>query len=120
MKMSMDVDLETFSYTVRVQWDMTQDELIHKHTNTMDLLEADISVLLVLEDVMVTTHQDLTTIQPAHQMQRLLVDNNVTKMIHSILRLDLRVPTLDHCLIHLLRRGERPQRTTIFALKLFP
>ena len=40
MKMPMDVDLEPFSHTVRVQRDMTQNELIHKHTNTMNLLKA--------------------------------------------------------------------------------
>ena len=35
MQMTMHVDLETFSHTVRVQRDMAQNELIHKHTNTM-------------------------------------------------------------------------------------
>jgi len=113
MKMPVDVDLETFSHTVRMQWDMAQNELIHKHTNTMDLLEPSKIVLLVTEDIVVATDQDLTAVQPLDEMQILLVDNNIPKMVYCILRLDLCVPALDHSLIHFLRRGERTQRTTI-------
>jgi hypothetical protein len=61
-----------------MQRDMRQDELIYKDANTMDLLKANIVIVIVTEDIMVTSDQDLTTIKSANQMQILLVDNNVT------------------------------------------
>ena len=120
MQMAMYVDTESFCHTIRMQRDMAQDELIHEHSNTMDLLEANAIVSIVSEDVVVATNKDLTTVHPLHQLEILLVDYNITQEVDSVLLLDLSVVTLDHSLVHFLVRGERTERTTISQLELFP
>jgi hypothetical protein len=62
MQVPVHIDLETFCHTVRVQRDMAQDELIHKHTNTMQLLETNFTILFIPKDVVVATNQDLATV----------------------------------------------------------
>jgi hypothetical protein len=116
----MYVDTEPFCHAIRMQRYMAQDELIHKHTYTMKLFETNLTILFVLEDVVVATNKDLTTVHPLHQFKILLVDDNVTKEVDGVLLFDLRVMPLDHSLVHLFSRSERTKRTTILQLKLFP
>ena len=120
MQMAMYVHTEPFCHTVRMQRNVAQNELIHKHTNTMNLLKANSTIIFVLEDVMVATDEDLTTVHPLHQLEILLVNDNITKEVDSILLLDFGIVTLDHGLVHLFSRSERPQRTAVFELELFP
>jgi hypothetical protein len=89
---------------------VAKDELVHKHTNTMDLLETDIAVIVILEDVVVATDQTLLAVHPLYQFKIPLVDDNVTQEVDSILWTNDRVVPLDHSLVHLVSRGEWAQR----------
>ena len=120
MKMTVHVHTEPFCHTVRVQRDMAQNELIHKHTNTMNLLKANSTIVFVIEDIMVATNKDLTTIHPLNKLKILLVDDNVTEEVYSIASLNLGIVTFNHCFIHLFGRSEWTQRTAIGQFKLFP
>jgi hypothetical protein len=79
----------------------------------MKLFETNIAVIVILEDVVVATNKDLTTIHPLYQLEILLVDYHITQEVDSVLLLDLRVVTLDHSLVHFLVRGERTERAAI-------
>jgi hypothetical protein len=57
---------------------MAQNELIHEHTNPVELLKTNFAILFVLKDVVVATNKDLTTVHTLHQFKILLVDDNVT------------------------------------------
>ena len=120
MQMAMYVDLEAVCDTIWMQWDMTQDELIHEDTDTIQRIKSNITIVLILEDVMIATDKTLLAIQSLDMMQRLPIDDNITKMIHDIVRTNLSIPTVNHRLIHLFCRGEWAQRIPIGQLKLFP
>jgi hypothetical protein len=104
MQVTMYVDTEPFCHAIRMQRDMAQDELIHEYTNTMDLLETNFTVLFVLEDVMIATDEDLTTVHPLHQLKILLVDDNIAEEVDSILLFDLGIMTFNHRFVHLFVR----------------
>jgi hypothetical protein len=99
---------------------MRQDELIHKHANAMNLLESCLIIVLILENVMVSTDKDFPPIQTLHCFQMASGDYYVTQMIHCILRSDDSVPVIYHRLVHLFCRGEWTQWTTIRQRELLP
>jgi hypothetical protein len=56
MQVTMDVALEPLAYTVWVKWNVGQDKLIHKHTDTMDLLEPSKIIVIIPEDIVVAAN----------------------------------------------------------------
>ena len=113
MQVTVDVALEPLTYTVRVQGNMRQDELIHKHANAMNLLESCPIIVLILVNVMVSADKDLPPIQTLHCFQMASGDYYIPKMIHCILGTNNTVPVVYHGLVHLFCGGERTERTTI-------
>jgi hypothetical protein len=48
---------------------MAQNELIHKHTNTIKGLETSITIISIPEDIVIATNQTLLTVQTLDMMQ---------------------------------------------------
>ena len=92
---------------------MAHDELIHEHTNTVDLLETNFTIVFVLEDVVVATNEDLATVHTLYQFEILLVDYHVAKKVDSVLIFHFGIVAFNHGLVHLFCRGERTQRTAV-------
>ena len=68
MQVPVDVDLEAMSDAVGMQRDVAQDELICEDSNAIQRIESDVTIVLVLEDVVVAANQTLLTVQPLDQM----------------------------------------------------
>ena len=120
MQVTMNVSLEPLTHTVWMQRNMRQDELVHEYSDTMDLFKPCFVIVLITENVMITTNQDLTTIQTLHCFQIAPSDYHITQMIHRVLWTHHSVPVVYHRLVHLFCRGERAQRTTIGQSELLP
>jgi len=120
MQVTVDVALEPLTYAVWVKGNMRQDELIHKHANAMNLLESCLIIVLIPENVMVSTDKDFPPIQTLHCFQMASGDYYIPKMIYCILRTNCLVPVFYHGLVHILGRGERTKRFTVLQRKLLP
>jgi hypothetical protein len=58
------------------------------------------SVLVITEDVMVTTDKNLVTIETPHDTQGLAIDHYIAQVIHFVARANCIVPTPNHFFIH--------------------